>query len=177
MLQFHRLSYEHLDLVYEWRKSDFVSKFMITTMSIEKKDHYIWFENICNNLKFKYWVIFFKNIPIGLINLAEIDYINRNLSAGYYIGDKSYRSIGAMVPPYLYNYVFGEMQFRKIYGQVVAGNDGVLKMHALHGFREVGVFKEHLFKNGTFNDLILIELLSENWLQQKKYARYTEKFT
>ena len=37
---------------------------------------------------------------------VEIDEINGKCSAGYYIGDEAYKSLGALILPYLYNYVF-----------------------------------------------------------------------
>lgn len=174
--RFVKLKRDHLDLLFRWRTSENVSRFMLTQASFDIQEHYKWFERVTKDPKFRYWVIEFNNTPIGLLNLANIDETNRHLSAGYYIGEIEYCSLGAMVTPYLYNYVFTEMKFRKIYGEVVGGNVNVLKIHAMHGFREVGTYREHLFKDGCFHDIVLIELLSEDWLQKKKFEKYVASF-
>ena len=81
-----------------------------------------------------------------------------------------------MIPPYLYNYVFQEMKFRKIYGELVAENKNIMKIHQMHGHRQVGVYRDHIFKNDQFHDVILSELLSEVWLAQKRYQQYIAIF-
>jgi UDP-4-amino-4,6-dideoxy-N-acetyl-beta-L-altrosamine N-acetyltransferase len=176
MFRFVKLNHDYLEIIYLWRKSEAVSRFMLTEISSDINDHYKWFENIRNNSSYQYWVIHFNNVPIGLINLAKIDRVHRHLSIGYYIGEKKFRSLGALIPPYVYNYVFREMNFHKIYGEVIGGNDKVLKMHAIHGYREVGVFKDHHYRDEKFYDVFLIELLSRDWCQLKKYEKYIEKF-
>jgi UDP-4-amino-4,6-dideoxy-N-acetyl-beta-L-altrosamine N-acetyltransferase len=88
-----------------------------------------WFANISNNVQFRYWVIYYKSVPIGVVNLAEIDPINLKWNAGYYIGDEDYKSLGEVILPYLYNYIFKNLGFRKIYGSVVSNNDRILQIH------------------------------------------------
>ena len=41
-------------------------------------------------------------------------------------------------------------------------------MHQIHGYREVGNYRDHLYKNGQYYDVIfLIELLAEDWCKLK----------
>jgi UDP-4-amino-4,6-dideoxy-N-acetyl-beta-L-altrosamine N-acetyltransferase len=172
MIRFNRLLEEHLEMVLNWRVKPEVSQYMLTDVDYDIEEQYKWFNRISSDESLRYWLISYQNVPIGLINLAAIDRINFRCTAGYYIGALEYRQLGAMIPPYLYNYVFNEMKFRKIYGEVVAGNEKVLKMHEIHGFRQVGIYRDHILKNGRFHDVVLIELLSESWLKQKRYQRY-----
>jgi len=172
MLKFLKLKEEYLQTVLEWRVKPEVARYMLTNVEYDLSAQRMWFERISRDPSCNYWVIEYGGIPIGLFNLAAIDKISRKCSAGYYIGAREYRQLGAMVPPYFYNYVFNDMRFHKIYGEVVEGNDNVLKMHRLHGYRQVGVYKDHLFKDERFQDVFLIELLAETWLSQKKYRKY-----
>ena len=176
LFQFIKLQKGHLDLVYKWRTSEFVSRFMLTRVSGSIQDHYAWFEKVQKDESCIYWVILYRDAPIGIINLAAIDQVNLKLTAGYYIGEPEYLSLGAMVLPYLYNYVFLELKFHKIYGEVVAGNDNVLKIHLMHGYRYVGTYKDHIIVNGSFHDVIFIELLSQDWLHKKRYKQYIADF-
>ena len=172
MIRFARLQEDHLEMVMKWRVSQHVTRYMSTDVVYDMEEQRSWFNRIVNDDTCRYWVIFYMDAPVGVVNLAAIDRNHLRCSAGYYIGDADCRQIGGMIPPYIYNHLFREMEFRKIYGEVLSGNTKVLQMHKLHGFRQVGVYRDHVLKNGRFHDVVLIELLSESWLRQKRYQRY-----
>jgi len=176
MIRFVKLEEEHLELVMGWRAKPEVAQHMFTNIDQDIEKQRRWFNKINKDDAYQYWIVLYNNIPIGLVNLAAIDRTNRRCTAGYYIGELKYRSLGALIPPYLYNYVFKEMGFKKIYGEVIAENATILKIHALQGYRQVGVCKEHVLKDGNFHDVVLIELLAESWLEQKRYQRDTASF-
>lgn len=176
IFQFKKLDKQYIDLVFKWRTDEEVSKFLFTNIPNNIKLHQKWFNKIVKDQNYKYWIIIFNGIPVGIINLASIDQYNFRVSAGYYIGEKEYRSLGAMPLPYIYNYVFREMKYRKIYGEVIAENKNILKIHEMHGYRKVGVYKDHILKEGKFYDVVLVELLSETWVNQKKYKDYIADF-
>ena len=172
MIEFLKLREVHIEMVMNWRVKPEVTRYMLTDIDSNLEIQRQWFKRISKDETCRYWVVCFQSIPIGVINLAAIDRINLRCSAGYYIGEDEYRQLGTMIPPYLYNYVFREMKLRKIYGEVVAGNENVLKIHRMHGFREVGILKEHIIKKNQLLDVIIVELLSEIWLNKKRYHRY-----
>jgi UDP-4-amino-4,6-dideoxy-N-acetyl-beta-L-altrosamine N-acetyltransferase len=176
MIRFTRLQEEHLETVMGWRIKPEVSQYMLTDVTYDLENQRRWFDSIKDSVTCRYWVISYQDTPIGLISLAAIDRVNLRCTAGYYIGETQYRQLGAMITPYLYNYVFQEMKFRKIYGEVLSGNKNILKIHEIHGFREVGTWRDHVLKNGVFHDVVLIELLAVVWLKQKKYGRYIAQF-
>ncbi len=176
MFEFTKLQEDHLEMVLQWRVKPFISKYMLSDIEYNLDMQRQWFKDISDDSSYSAWIINYQSVPIGVFNLAAIDYTNRRCNGGYYIGEERYMSLGAMIPPYFYNYVFQEMNFRKIYGEVIASNLNVLKMHQMHGYREVGVYKDHIFKNDQFVDVILIELLSDDWLKQKRYQRYVANF-
>ncbi len=171
LIKFARLEEKHLEMVMGWRVKPDITRYMFTDVEYDLDKQRRWFHKISGDDTYRYWIIYFRDIPIGLVNLAAIDRVNRRCTAGYYIGELEYRSLGALIPPFLYNYVFHVMEFRKIYGEVIAGNENILKLHALHGFRQVGVYRDHVFRDRRFHDVVLIELLAESWLAQKRYQR------
>jgi UDP-4-amino-4,6-dideoxy-N-acetyl-beta-L-altrosamine N-acetyltransferase len=176
MIRFVKLGKEHLGLVMGWRVKPEVTRYMATNVEFDLKEQKRWYSRIAKNSSYRYWVIYFQETPVGLINLAGIDSIHRHCTAGYYIADLQYRQVGALVPPYLYNHVFRDLKFHKIYGEVMAENKRVLQMHTLHGFRQVGTYRDHYFKEGRFHDVVLIELLAESWLKKKAFHRYRAAF-
>ena len=176
VLRFVKLKLEHLDFVLEWRSSTEISKYMLTDVEKNMQKQLQWFQQIEVREDSKHWVIYFGDIAIGLINLAQMDFLGKQCSAGYYIADLNYRGLGAEIPPFLYNYVFNIMGFEKIYGTVLASNKGVLEIHKLHGYREVDRIKHFSVKNGQPQYVIMVELLKSDWLEKKRYHDYIADF-
>ncbi len=176
MIRFGKIMEKDLGMILNWRMKPEVSQYLLTDVEYDMERQRKWFKKISEDDTCRYWLVYYKDTPIGVINLAAIDRINLQCSAGYYIGDMDHRQLGAMIPPYLYNHVFREMKFNRIYGEVMAGNDVILQIHKMHGFRQLGIHRKHVLKNGMFHDVIPIELSSESWLKEKRYERYIAHF-
>lgn len=173
MFKFIKLREEHLEMVLNWRTKERVTKYMNTDIEYNLDNQKIWFNNISNSKTERYWVITFKGKSIGLISLNNIDYYNKRASWGFYIGEDDYSMYGAIIPHYLYYYVFNILGLNKINAEVLEGNENVLKLNLLHGYRQVGVFKGHIYKNNKFHDLHLLELTKEDW---EKTTQKPEKY-
>ena len=176
MLRFARLREEWLELILRWRRQPEITSVMLTDVAGDLDSQQRWFSRIQSKPSVRYWMILWNERPIGVINLADINAHHRRTTAGYYIGELDYRQLGAVVPPYLYNYVFRQLKLNKIFGEVVSTNTAVLRMHRAHGYREAGILLQHVVKNGVPLDIVLVELLAETWLAQPKYARYVAEF-
>lgn len=176
MIQFKKLSEEHLEQVLAWRTQEDVTRFMNTDIEKDMDKQHQWFEKVFNTIAERYWIIKIKEQSVGLIYLTDMDFTNYRTSWGFYIGEQSFRLYGGLIPPYLYNYVFLELGLHKITAEVMDGNDNVIKLNKIHGCREVGVYKDHIYKNNQFHDIILMELLKVDWIALKKYRKYISKF-
>lgn len=149
---------------------------MLTDVELDMEKQRKWFARISTDPTVRYWIIRWHDIPIGVLNLVEISLENRRCNGGFYLGDLNYKQLGAMIPPYLYNYIFRELKLNKIFSEVVASNTAALRMNRMHGWRDVGTYRQHVVKNGQLVDIVAIELLAETWLAQPKYARYVAGF-
>ncbi|MDP9202131.1 MAG: UDP-4-amino-4,6-dideoxy-N-acetyl-beta-L-altrosamine N-acetyltransferase [Gemmatimonadota bacterium] len=176
MLRFAKVREQHLELILRWRRQPAVTSVMMTDVDLDMEKQRRWFERISSDQSVRYWIIMLHDKPLGVINLAEINLQHRRCSAGYYIGELDFKQLGAVIPPYLYNHVFLDLRLNKIYGEVVSSNKAVLRMHTLHGYRQVGTFYKHIVKNGELLDIVAVELLAETWLAQPKYRRYVAEF-
>ncbi|UKS25975.1 UDP-4-amino-4,6-dideoxy-N-acetyl-beta-L-altrosamine N-acetyltransferase [Paenibacillus sp. HWE-109] len=177
MIDFIKLKEEHLEQVLEWRTKESVTRFMYTDIDYNLDNQKRWFEKVSKMPTEKYWIISIKGNLAGVISLNDIDFTNRKTSWGFYIGEDNYRMYGGIIPQYLYNYVFNELNLNKITAEVMEGNNNIIKIHKLHGYREVGYYKTHILKNGKFQDVHLMELLKEQWNHSsKKSEKYNNKF-
>ena len=177
MIRFVRLDQSHLELVLRWRTDEFVTRYMYTDVENDLTKQYEWFDKIKHSRTDKYWMVILRDVPVGVISLNGIDLANRKTSWGYYIGDERHRMYGGLVPPYLYNFIFHNMGLNKITAEVMQGNENLLKLHRMHGYRDVGLFKNHILKYDNYYDVYILELLKADWdLKADKYKKYLASF-
>ncbi|MED4350945.1 UDP-4-amino-4,6-dideoxy-N-acetyl-beta-L-altrosamine N-acetyltransferase [Schinkia azotoformans] len=176
-MRFVRLKEEHLEQVLKWRTSEHVTRFMYTDVGYNLERQMQWYQQISNDSTCRYWIIYTKEQPIGLVSINDLDERNSRATWAYYIGDINFSMVGAMIGPYLYNYAFEKYKLHKLNGEVMAENINVRKIHQMHGSREVGFYKDHVFKNGQYHDVYIYEMLSEAWDKIKgKFKKYAGVF-
>ena len=168
MLKFIKLQEKHLEQVLNWRIKPEITRFMLTNVENDIEKQNKWFKKISKDPTCQYWIIQYNNNEIGLICLVDIDHVNKKCNIGYYIGEENYRIFAAVFLPYVYNHVFFKMNFNKINGEVIESNKAILKIHAMHGYRQVGKYDKHFLKDGQFQDVIVVELMKERWNSYKK---------
>lgn len=166
MLKYISLKKEHAKLILRWRMMPRVTKYMLTNVEEDFEKHKRWLNDVINKKNCKYWVISYGGKEIGLVNLSKIDIINKRCTMGYYIGETEFTGLGALFLPPVYNYVFNKLNLIKIYGEVMDGNDLILGIHKYHGWRNVGTFKNHIYKNDKYYDVHLLELLASDWFSK-----------
>jgi UDP-4-amino-4,6-dideoxy-N-acetyl-beta-L-altrosamine N-acetyltransferase len=177
MVRFIQLDENHLEKVLEWRVQEDVTRYMYTDIERDLDQQKQWFARISNSATERYWVIAIKGELAGVISLNGIDLHHQRTSWGFYIGEKKYRMYGGIIPPYLYNYVFFQLGLHKITAEIMAGNESIMKIHRLHGYSNVGIFRDHIHKYGQFHDVHAMELLREQWLRlADKYGKYVSEF-
>ena len=152
-------------MLLAWRVKPEVTRYMFSDVEDDLQKHRRWFASLPENQKRFYWIIHCKGKPIGLINLADFSAVHRRTGWGFYIGELEYWHVAGLVPPCLYNYIFGraDLNLEKVVGEVMAGNNGIMGLHDLHGYRRVGTYKRHVYKNGQFHDVHDFELLRSEW--------------
>lgn len=163
---FRILCESDLELVLKWRTSPHVTKFMYTDIESNIENQKKWFNKIKDDKTQKHWIIQFKEEKIGLISLSKIDTLNQHATSGFYIGDMKYAMLASRVLPYFLNYVFFDLELNKLYIEVMSNNKNMLKMDYHYGFRHVGTMEKHIYKNGQFHDIEILELLKDKWVEE-----------
>ena len=60
-------------------------------------------------------------------------------------------------------HVFEELALDKLCCEVLATNEGVVKMHERYGFQVDGVLRRHVIKAGVRIDVVTMSLLRDEW--------------
>ena len=102
---------------------------------------------------------------IGNVGLHNIDYENRSASLGIVIGEKSKRGMGygpeALMT--VLRYAFREVGLHKVSLRVFQTNTRAIMSYKTCGFREEGIEREQVFKDGKFHDLYIMSILDREF--------------
>lgn len=177
-INLQQLTANDLELVRTWRNSSEVAQYMYTDGNITIEQQEAWFKNIKDDHTSQYWLIEYNNNKVGVASLTNI---NKTLSSCYwafYIGDNSIRGggIGAKVEFNVIDYVFYKLNIHKLRCEVLTFNEKVIAMHEKFGFRREAYYREHVKKNGVWQDVVGLALLKQEWdnykpIMQKKIYR------
>lgn len=159
----------HLELIMNWRNSEEVAKYMYTEDKITLDKQKIWWDRTKNSTSSKYWMIEFEGKLLGVANLADIKQTHKSCLWAFYLGDNSVRGqgIGSKVEYNVLKHVFEEMNFNKLCCEVLVENDKVIKMHEGFGFKREAHFRDHIFKNEKFHDVVGLSMLKSEWEAEK----------
>lgn len=179
MLSFRRMRESDLQNVLDWRVKPEITQFMLTEVAYDMAAQRRWFARVGSSPNEEYWIIEHETRPVGVLSLSAIDRANRHATWGLYLGEKINSPVGGLIPVYFYNDVFArqDLNLHKLYGMVLETNTSMLKMHRSCGYREVGVYKDHVLRDGEFLDVVVVELLRETWLAQGgRFAKHRASF-
>jgi UDP-4-amino-4,6-dideoxy-N-acetyl-beta-L-altrosamine N-acetyltransferase len=155
--------------VLEWRNLPEVASFMYTDHRITDAEHARWFAAAMTDETKRYWIIELHNVPVGLANLYDISTLHRRAYWAFYLADDQVRGkgVGSATERYVMRHVFTELAFDKLCCEVLATNEGVVKMHQRYGFEVDGVLRRHVVKSGDRVDVIAMSLLRDDWAKSR----------
>ena len=153
-------------LLATWRFSeenyDFFYEFVPTTKEHNEK----WIENILNKKNELNLIAYEKenNRPVGMISLIDIDQRNQKCEIGrVLIGNAEDRKkgYGKHLLSLVLEYAFLHLNMRKVYLEVFADNASAVRFYEKAGFIQDGRFVKHIYKNGTFKDVLHMSLFKK----------------
>jgi len=151
-----------------WRNDPEIADKFFSQDSISSMRQGNWMEMIVNRSTGFEWMIELKDSStvIGTLGIELIDYRNSNAEYVRHIIDKNYRRLGYAYEAemLLLEYSFNYLNLNKIYCKAFSDNLEVINLHYKTGFKEVGIWKEHIFRNGHYRDVLLLEVLRREWL-------------
>ena len=81
------------------------------------------------------------------------------------IGNKAYwgKGIATSALRLLCEYAFNEMNLNRIYTYVLKDNIGSIRKNEKNGFKIEGTLRKHVFNQGSFQDVVVMGLLKEDF--------------
>lgn len=116
------------------------------------------------------------NKLIGTVNIQEFDYINRSCRVPILIGDKAEWSKGYATEARMLalRFAFYERGMNRVYATIIDTNEPSMKMHVKCGYKQEGIMRQSVYKDGAFHDQYLFSILREEF--DGVYSAYCEKY-
>lgn len=137
-----------------------------------------WYENSKNTSSHIRFAIEIPDIgTVGFTGLKNIDWKNGTADGGgMKIAKRENMSRGIATDAYmaLLHYAFYELRLNRVNGSVLMSNLASRKATAKVGFKEEGVQRQAVFKNGSFQDVILLGVLKSDYDLAAKTLGYWE---
>lgn len=164
------MSENDLQLVLHWRNSERVRANMYTDHLISANEHQVWFSKTKNDSRSKYFVFEHNGMPVGVVNIVQIDDRNKKCYWGFYIGEAGAPKTSGPAMEFLaLEYMFNILKMHKVCCEVFVFNEPVIKLHKKFGFVEEGTFVGHILKNNNYEDVVSLAIFNDTWdlLRQK----------
>jgi UDP-4-amino-4,6-dideoxy-N-acetyl-beta-L-altrosamine N-acetyltransferase len=167
------LEADALELVRTWRNSPAVAQYMYTANPISAEQQQAWYARVSQDPSVQYWLIYYQDRPVGVANLYAISSQNRSCYWAFYLGEENLHGsgIGAKVELAVLEYVFEELKFNKLSCEVFVTNEKVVAMHEKFGFRREAYFRQHIYKDKAFVDVVGLAMLRREWQQVRDALR------
>lgn len=103
--------------------------------------------------------------PIGLMGLHRINWLDRTATTGALIGEKEYwgKGFGTEAKLLLLDYAFNTLNLRRICSDVLAFNGRSYAYLKKCGYKEEGIKRQHIFRNGEYYDLIQLAVFRDEF--------------
>ena len=158
-----RMTEADLELVLTWRNNPDVRRYMYTGHEITLQEHMAWFSKVSKDSKRHLLIYEDGSVPLGFINIHEIA-SGGIADWGFYAAPSSPKGTGCSLGNAALRYVFSEVGFYKLCGQVIAFNERSIKFHQKLGFLQEGVLRQQHFDGLEYHDVHCFGLLAREWL-------------
>ena len=101
---------------------------------------------------------------IGLIDLFDFDPTHRRAGVGIVIANEQNRNLnfGTEALEILINYSFTQLQLHQLYANIATINANSIALFTKFGFELVGIKKEWMYLNNSYQDEAFLQLINPN---------------
>lgn len=165
---------DELEMIMKWRMLPEITRYMYTDPQLTIKAQSEWYRANQEDDLTQIFMIEVNQVPIGVLNIYNIDRKNLKCEWGYYIAVKEMRSLelALALEWNVYDYVFEELRLSKLQGEVFSFNKAVIRIHKMCGSEVEDELKGHIYKNGELLDVTRFIINKEKWHTIKGKYKY-----
>jgi RimJ/RimL family protein N-acetyltransferase len=150
-----------------WFEDMEVTRFLLRRHPPGIEEEKEWLEKVARDPNEILWVVEHEGRAVGVTGINQIDWRNGFGTTGTLIGDKAVwgKGIGREVMQLRARYAFNQLPLRKLKSGYLDGNEASARAQAATGYREVGRYRADMFFDGKWLDLVITEVLREDWIK------------
>lgn len=133
------IQHSQLEMIRHWRNDPFIANMMRSTALITAEQQCQWFTRIQHDRQQAYWMIYFRQEPIGVASLARINPSQGTAEPGLYIYPAHYRQniVPFCVAFALHDVAFEQLQLHTLQSIVLATNTAALRFNLQCGYENM----------------------------------------
>ena len=154
---------EDLPLMINWRNNETVKKYLLDPEYLTLENYQAWSQNTEPRLDLMLQLKAEQQL-IGVASLSQIDHQHQKAEYQIIIGEPEYWGNGYAyeASTAVFEYAFAELNLNRIYLKLLLGQQRAVALFEKLGFQEEGILRQEVFKNGKFQDLILMARLGKS---------------
>lgn len=163
-ITFKPLDEEHLEWARLLHNDPEVISMLTDPHVVSKEEQKRWFANLQKSNSSERALVFWGKEVIGLVRLDQIDYYNKSVCVGLDI-HKDFRGKGLAKLVYrkMFKRWFEGEGFNRVWLMVAMYNLRAQNLYKKLGFKEEGIQREALFKNGKFYSYSMMSVLRREY--------------
>ena len=156
------------DNIIKWRNNPRVYNNFIYQGNLTEEIHLQWIKNVIETKKAVQFIIVINDggvsYDIGSVYFRDINYEHKKAEYGIFIGDDRFvgQGYGTIACRLACQYAFEVMNLHKIFLRVFATNHQAIKSYEKVGFIKEGLFRDDVYIQGKFIDVIFMGLINSN---------------
>lgn len=152
-----------------WFADQEVTRYLGTAFPPHIDQEKEWMKKVGEAKDVVWWVIEAEGEAIGASGIHAIDWINSHGITGTVIGEKSKwrKGYASEAVALRTEYAFRQLNLHKLNTTVFMDNEASKKALMKSGYRQIGVEKEHFWRDGRWHDHWLAEVLRSEWEKQQ----------
>jgi len=174
-IQLRAIELEDLPLMVKWRNDPEVHRHFYEHEPFSLVMQKAWFEQFLKRRDEKLWIIEITGTheAIGTVGLVHIDWRSRKAEWGrLLIFPEEYRhgGYGSEIESLVLRYFFDHMNMNRLQCEVLAENERAIALYKRFGFKQEGLFRQYVFKEGRYRDVVYLAMLREQYLTPETQA-------
>jgi UDP-4-amino-4,6-dideoxy-N-acetyl-beta-L-altrosamine N-acetyltransferase len=161
--QLRPIKEQELELMLSWRNAPTVRANMYTQHEISLAEHKGWWAKTSQRVDQEYLMYEHRGVSMGIVAFSGIDALHRNSSWAFYASPDAPRGTGTNMEWLALDHAFGDLGLHKLYCEVLAFNQPVIKLHRKFGFVIEGIRRQHYRSDAGFVDICQLGLLADEW--------------
>ena len=157
---------EDIPYKVEWINNSENNLYLHSDLPLNIKKTLEWYEKTKDRKDRWDATILYKDEPVGLTGLLNIDYKNRKAEDYILIGNTSLKNVGLGTKGGILNFAhaFYDMDLNKLWGTIEVGNEPSLRRCYRLGGHVEGYLHQHAWKDNHFVDAYYVSYFKDNFV-------------